>query len=83
MDPFVPSAAFVGTHAGYYFAMGPKGLGYYKDAPAPGEHRLPKQSASLCARQCRWEMKVCVDMVEKSQNPSRLQQISAVWQKRY
>lgn len=36
-EPFVPAATFLGPQDGYFFSMGPKGLGYYKDGvPLPG-----------------------------------------------
>lgn len=49
--PFVPSAAFVGARAGYAYKMGPKGLGYYLDAPsasgAAGAPQAPPRPAHL------------------------------------
>ena len=35
-QPFVPAATFAGAQQGYYFSMGSKGLGYYKDEPKTG-----------------------------------------------
>lgn len=35
-QPFVPCLTFSGAQEGYYFSMGPKGLGYYKDEPGSG-----------------------------------------------
>ena len=32
--PFVPAATFTGAQPGYHFTMGPKGLGYYREAAA-------------------------------------------------
>ncbi len=37
----MPSATFSGAHEGYYFGMGAKGLGYYRDEPVAGEITLP------------------------------------------
>lgn len=31
--PFQPSATFAGARPGFFFGMGDKGLGYYRDAP--------------------------------------------------
>ena len=68
--PFVPSAGFVGARSGYAFKMGPKGLGYYLDAPSPAaaSGALTSQSAadagslreaSLLQHTCAWVCVVC------------------------
>ena len=46
----MPSAGFVGARSGYAFKMGPKGLGYYLDAPSPvaASGALAFQSAAEC-----------------------------------
>lgn len=37
-QPFVPSASFSGPQEGYFFSMGLKGLGYYKDEPKASKY---------------------------------------------
>jgi hypothetical protein len=44
---FVPSAAFAGARAGYFFGRGAQGVGYYADARGPGGAAAAAASAAM------------------------------------
>ena len=49
---FVPAQAFTESLPGYYFTMGPKGLGYYKDGISHGESHVEDSFINLERRSC-------------------------------